>query len=91
MRRILGEAGYANVVLTPHDFELDIAHGRGLEAAIASALTLGPTSRMLADQPEEVRAAAAADIRAALAPLARGDSVPLGAAIWIVTADNPGA
>ncbi len=88
VRRILGEAGYGEVAITPHDFELDVANGRGLEAAVASALNVGPTSRMLAGQSEEVRAAATADIRAALAPLARGDSVPLGAAIWIVTAVN---
>jgi hypothetical protein len=90
VQRILGDAGYNNVILTPHDFELDVANGRGLEAAVAWALEIGPTSRMLADQPEEVRAAATADIRTALARHARGDNVPLGAAIWTVTAENPG-
>ena len=44
---------------------------------------------MLDNQSDAVRAAAAADIRAALAAHAVGDSVPLGAAIWIVTARNP--
>ena len=44
---------------------------------------------MLADQDEAVRAAVAADIRKALAARAVGDSVPLGGAIWIVTATNP--
>ena len=53
-------------------------------------MTIGPTSRMLDGQSKEVRAAATADIRKALATHARGDSVPLGAAIWIVTATNPG-
>lgn len=89
VRTILGEAGYDDIVLTPHDFDLDFANGRGIEAAVTAALTLGPTSRMLDGQSEEVRGAAAADIRAALAAHARGDSVPLGAAIWIVTAVNP--
>jgi hypothetical protein len=34
--------------------------------------------------------ATTAEIRRALAERAKGDSVPLGAAIWIVTAVNPG-
>ncbi len=53
-------------------------------------MTIGPTSRMLEGQSEAVRSAVEADIRKALAAQARGDSVPLGAAIWIVTATNPG-
>jgi SAM-dependent methyltransferase len=90
VRRILTDVGFADIVLTPHDLELDIAIGRGLETAVAAATTIGPTSRMLDGQSEAVRAAATADIRKALAAHARGESVPLGAAIWIVTATNPG-
>ena len=89
VRRILSEAGYADIVLTPQDLDLDIAAGRGLDTAVAAALAIGPTSRMLSEQSEAVRAAAAADIRTALAAHVRGDSVPLGAAIWVVTATNP--
>jgi hypothetical protein len=40
-------------------------------------------------RPEHERAAAIEAIRTALAPLQRGPSVPLGAAIWIVEAVNP--
>jgi SAM-dependent methyltransferase len=90
VRRILSEAGFADIVLEPQDLELDIAVGRGLETAVRAAMTIGPTSRMLDGQSEAVRAAATADIRKALAAHARGDIVPLGAAIWIVTATNPG-
>jgi SAM-dependent methyltransferase len=89
VRRILSEAGYANIVVAPHDLDLDIAIGRGLDSAVEGALAIGPTSRMLDGHSEAVRAAAAADIRAALATRMVGDSVPLGAAIWIVTATNP--
>ena len=73
-----------------HDLDLDIAIGRGLDRAVAAALPIGPTSRMLDGQGEAVRAAATADIRKALAERAKGDSVPLDAAIWIVTAVNSG-
>jgi SAM-dependent methyltransferase len=90
VRRILTEAGFADIILEPHDLELDIAIGRGLETAVRAATTIGPTSRILDGQSEAVRAAATADIRKALAAHARGDSVPLRGAIWIVTARNPG-
>ena len=90
VQRILSDAGYVDIVPTPHDLELDIAVGRGLDTAVHAAMTIGPTSRMLDGQSEAVRAAVEADIRKALAAHARGDSVPLGGAIWIVTAANPG-
>ena len=90
VRRVLSDAGFADIALEPHDLELDIAVGRGLDTAVHAATTIGPTSRMLDGQSEAVRAAATADIRKALAVHARGENVPLGAAIWIVTATNPG-
>lgn len=86
VRRILGAAGFKDVTLTPDDLELDIAVGLGLENAVSSALEIGPASRALEDQPSEIRAAATAEIRAALSPHQRGDGVWLGAAIWIVRA-----
>lgn len=89
VRRILSEAGFADIVLEPQDLELDIAVGGGLDEALKTAMTLGPTNRMLEGQSEAVRAAAETDIRKALAAHARGDTVPLGAAMWIVTAANP--
>src|SRR3984957_11455217 len=89
VRKILSDAGFADIVLEPHDLELDIAVGGGLDTAVRAAMTIGPTSRMLDGQSEAVRAAATADIRKALAAHARGDAVPLGAAIWIVRATNP--
>ncbi len=89
VRRILGEAGFETIALTPVDLELDVAAGQGLETALATMQQIGAASRALEGQPEALRAAAVAEIRAALAPHQRGLSVPLGAAIWIVEAINP--
>ena len=86
VHRVLGEAGFKGIAMEPCDLALDIAVGRGLEAAIESALDIGPAARALADQPPEVRTAAAHSIREALTPLVRGQTVPLKASIWIVTA-----
>ncbi|WP_407174774.1 class I SAM-dependent methyltransferase [Bradyrhizobium sp. STM 3562] len=86
VHRILTEAGYRSIAMQPHDLALDVAIGRGLEAAVQGALEIGPASRALQDHPAQVREAARNSIREALAPYARGESVPLPASIWIVTA-----
>jgi len=86
VRRILREAGFVDVAIVPRNLSLDIAIGRGLEAAVQGAIEIGPASRALHDHPEDVRAAAKESIREALKPFVRGVSVPLPAAIWIVTA-----
>jgi hypothetical protein len=72
--------------MEPRNFALDVAIGRGLDAAVQGALEIGPASRALEGHPEEVRAAAMKSIREALEPFTRGQSVPLPASIWIVTA-----
>ncbi len=86
---ILGRAGFRAIELEPIILSLDLANGRGLDAAVDAALNIGPVSRALDGQPPEQRAAAAESIRAALAQCQLGDTVPLPAAFWIVTATNP--
>jgi SAM-dependent methyltransferase len=86
VRRILSEAGYHSIVMEPVDLTLDLAVGRGLDAAVNGALLIGPVSRVLENQPPEARAAVANSIRSALASMQEGETVPLGASVWIVTA-----
>ena len=86
VKRILSDAGFAGVAMEPCALSLDIAMGQGLDAAVTSALEIGPASRALEGQPADVRAAATQSVRDILAPLVRGETVPLGASIWIVTA-----
>jgi hypothetical protein len=86
VRRILSEAGFSAIVMEACDLSLDVAVGRGLEAAVSGALEVGPVSRALEVQPPEVMAAVANAIRGVYAPLAKGNSIPLGASVWIVTA-----
>jgi SAM-dependent methyltransferase len=84
--RILSEAGFQGIAMEPCKLALDMAVGRGLDAAVQSALEIGPAARALAEQPPAVVAAATNSIREALAPFARGEAVPLAASISIVTA-----
>jgi SAM-dependent methyltransferase len=86
VQRILGEAGFTGIAMEPYNLSLDVAVGRGLDAAVQGALEIGPAARALAEQPPEVVAAATNSIREALTPFLSGQSVPLPAAIWIVTA-----
>jgi ubiquinone/menaquinone biosynthesis C-methylase UbiE len=88
VRRILGEAGFDAIGLEPYDLALDLAAGGGLDAAVAATMEIGATNRAIAGQPPEIRTAVAASIRRALGPHARGSSVPLASAIWVVTAAN---
>jgi SAM-dependent methyltransferase len=84
--RILKAAGFSGVAMEPCKLALDVAIGRGLDAAVEGGLQIGPAARALADQPPEAVAAASKSVREALAPFAKGEIVPLDASIWIVTA-----
>jgi ubiquinone/menaquinone biosynthesis C-methylase UbiE len=86
VQRILSEAGFSGMEMERRDLSLDVAIGRGLDAALETALEIGPASRALEGQPPHLRAAAANSIREALTPFAKGQAVPLPASIWIVTA-----
>lgn len=88
VHRILNEAGFSNIAMERADLSLDIATGRGLDAALETVLAIGPTSRALEGQPPDQIAAATQSIRTALTAHQRGNAVPLGGSIWIVTAAN---
>jgi ubiquinone/menaquinone biosynthesis C-methylase UbiE len=89
VKRILSAAGFTEIAMEPCDLALDVAVGRGLDAAVQGALEIGPAARALTDQPPELLAAATQSVREALTPHVKGQTVPLDAAIWIVTARAP--
>ena len=86
VHRILGEAGFTGIGMEACSFSLDIAIGRGLDAAVEAVLEIGPAHRALEGHPDEVREAAKNSIRETLTPFTRGNAVTLGGSIWIVTA-----
>ena len=86
--RILTSAGFTAPAFTPLDLQLDIASGGTLEDAVMQSSQMGPTKRALADQPEEIRAAALEAIRRALTPYASSSGVTLPAAVWLVAATS---
>ncbi|MBZ5674467.1 MAG: methyltransferase domain-containing protein [Acidobacteriia bacterium] len=86
--RILTAAGFTAPSFTPLDVQMDIAAGGTLEDAVSQASAMGPTKRALADQPEDIRAAAIESIRRALTPHVSPDGVKFPGAIWLVAADS---
>ncbi|MGL3820885.1 class I SAM-dependent methyltransferase [Sphingopyxis sp. R3-92] len=92
---ILADAGFDEIAIAPFDTSIPYGHGATRDEAIDDALELafavGPLSRALAGQPDEVRTQAAAAVRAAFAAQPGETSVWIDGAAWIVTARNPGA
>lgn len=89
VRAILAGAGFTDVAIEPREAEIDLAGGGGLDAATRFATVVGPASRLLADVDEVTRERVGESVRAALAPHARGERVPLAGAVWLVSAANP--
>lgn len=92
LAELLGAAGYSAVEIAP--FDTTIAYGRGatreaaIDDAVDMAFQVGPLSRALADQPDDLRTRAAEAVRAAFAQRPGDTSVLIDGAAWIVTARN---
>jgi SAM-dependent methyltransferase len=83
---ILTGAGWPQPDLRPLDVALDIAAGKGLDAAVEQATHVGGAARLLTGVSHAAQAAAQQAIRAALAPhVTREGRVMLPGAIWLVT------
>jgi SAM-dependent methyltransferase len=91
--RILTAAGFTDIAIAPFDASIPFGEGGTRDAAIDDAVEMafevGPLSRALADQPDDIRARASAAVRAAFAGRPGERSVMIDGAAWIVMARNP--
>lgn len=91
--RILTAAGFTDIAIAPFDASVPFGVGEtrdaALDDAVKMALEVGPLSRVLADQPDDIRAHASAAVRAAFAGRPGEQSVMIDGAAWIVMARNP--
>ena len=87
---VLTRAGWEAPRIEALDVALDLAAGRGVDEAVAQLTKIGAINGWLRDQPEDVRAAAVASIRAALEPHREGPSVRLLGGVWLVSSGAPG-
>ena len=86
VHRILGEAGFSDIAMEPCQLTLDVAVGRGLDAAVEAVARNRPGQPCIRRSPR--RGAGGCEElgpRGALA-FVSGQTVPLGGSIWIVTA-----
>jgi hypothetical protein len=67
---------------------MDLAAGGTLEDAVFQSSSMGPAKRALAEQPDDIRAAAIDSIRRALTPYASAAGVTLPGAVWLVAAEK---
>ena len=84
--RIMTAAGFTAPTFTPLDVQLHVAAGGTIGDAADQISQMGAPKRALADQPDDVRAAAIESIRRALAPYDGPTGVRMPAAVWLVGA-----
>jgi SAM-dependent methyltransferase len=85
VERILREAGWRDIALTPWDGGLSVAGGGTLDDIAAFLMRIGPCARAIADQGLDADAVRQRLIDR-LAPRHKDGAVMLQAACWIVTA-----
>jgi SAM-dependent methyltransferase len=84
--RILTRAGFETPTFDKIDKMIDVAAGGGLDAAVQSAMELGPTARALDGAGDDLKAVIARALRGFFAPIVKDGAVNLPAAVWIVSA-----
>jgi hypothetical protein len=86
-------AGFADIAIAPFDAPIPLGEGGTRDAAIDDAvkmtLEVGPLSRALADQADDIRARASSAVRTAFSGCPGERSVMIDGAAWIVMARNP--
>jgi SAM-dependent methyltransferase len=89
LKRILAGAGFAGIAIEPLDLRTG---GDSLEDSAFLALRMGPLGAALRQlgASDELKAKVDSALREAMAPYLEGGVVKLPAAVWIVSARNPG-
>ncbi len=86
VERILTEAGFSDITITPHDEQLLIGNLDQLDDAKFMLARIGPAGRLLDGVDENARRAAEDAIGIALQKRASESGMYLGSGIWLVSA-----
>jgi hypothetical protein len=87
---ILSASGFGEIKVTPHSPQLSFGRGGSLRETVAELLAIGPVSRLLVDQPQEVIDRIVDDAAQTMAPHYREGKLILAGAVWFVTAKAAG-
>jgi SAM-dependent methyltransferase len=85
IKRILSTAGFSQIDVASFHAPVILSH-EGLDAGVEFTLRVGPVSRLMVEQPEQIREKVRKRLRSALAPAATATTVTLDGAAWLVTA-----
>jgi SAM-dependent methyltransferase len=86
VKAVLSGAGWRDVDTRRHDVSMQVAPPGRLDEATDFALRMGPLGRILEESGPELRTAARAAVKAALAAHDGPQGVTLGGSIWLVSA-----
>ncbi len=86
VRRILAEAGFTGIDLTPHD---EAIGGLDLEGTVGMSFRVGPLGAILRERPD-LAPVLRDRVSTAVSPWLRGDAVYMPSATWLVSARKPG-
>jgi len=85
VRRILAEAGFTGIEISPHD---EAIGGLDLEGTVGMSVWRGPLGAILRERPD-LAPVLHDRVRTAVSPWLRGDAVYMPSATWLVSARNP--
>ncbi|MCE2987405.1 MAG: methyltransferase domain-containing protein [Phenylobacterium sp.] len=86
VRRILAEAGFTGIDLTPHD---EAIGGLDLEGTVGMSFRVGPLGAILRERPD-LAPVLRDRVSTAVSPWLRGDADYMPSATWLVSARKPG-
>lgn len=89
VERILEEAGFTDIALTPHDLPFRVTAGTDMNTALKAVTTRGPAGRLLADADEAVLDRIQEELKPLIEPHLGPDGLLLDSAVWVVTATAP--
>ena len=85
LEAILAASGFGDIAIAPHSVEMTFGSGNGLRETVTELMMVGPVSRLLVDQPPEVKARVVDDAAETMAPFYRNGKLSLEGAVWLVT------
>lgn len=86
LRRVLGDAGFRDIVIEDHPVTMRWAAAATLEENVAGMMEIGPVSRLLLDQDEDTRHRVTAAVIDAMSGFYDGEGLNLPGSTWFVTA-----
>ncbi len=86
LKKILAEAGFGDVAMTPHSVDICMSQSGGVDGAVYFSSQIGPASRALGEVDEALKPQLLAALKEALSPYDDNGRVAVPGGIWIVQA-----